>query len=83
MARPLLPIRPDQVVFLARRGMSVVEIAGFFDCDRGTLYKRFGAELRSELDRAVRGAGFEFCALDMQGFASGRMNVLLGMPSAR
>lgn len=38
------------------------------------------AELRSELDRAVRGAGFEFCALDMQGFASGRMNVLLGMP---
>jgi len=41
------------------------------------------ADLRSELDRAVRGAGFEFCALDMQGFASGRMNVLLGMPSAR
>ncbi len=41
------------------------------------------AELRSELDRAVRGAGFEFCALDMQGFASGRMNVLLGMPAPR
>jgi pyridinium-3,5-biscarboxylic acid mononucleotide sulfurtransferase len=41
------------------------------------------AELRSELDAAVRAAGFEFCALDMQGFASGRMNVLLGMPSAR
>jgi uncharacterized protein len=41
------------------------------------------AELRSELDRAVRGAGFEFCALDMQGFASGRMNVLLGMPASR
>jgi uncharacterized protein len=41
------------------------------------------AELHSELDRAVRGAGFEFCALDMQGFASGRMNVLLGMPSSR
>ena len=41
------------------------------------------AELRSELDAAVRGAGFEFCALDLQGFASGRMNVLLGMPSAR
>jgi uncharacterized protein len=41
------------------------------------------ADLRSELDRAVRGAGFEFCALDMQGFASGRMNVLLGMPGAR
>lgn len=41
------------------------------------------AGLRSELDAAVRGAGFEFCALDLQGFASGRMNVLLGMPSAR
>jgi pyridinium-3,5-biscarboxylic acid mononucleotide sulfurtransferase len=41
------------------------------------------AGLRSELDRAVRGAGFEFCALDMQGFASGRMNVLLGMPASR
>jgi uncharacterized protein len=41
------------------------------------------AELRSELDSAVRAAGFDFCALDLQGFASGRMNVLLGMPSAR
>ncbi|TQM38339.1 ATP-dependent sacrificial sulfur transferase LarE [Pseudonocardia cypriaca] len=41
------------------------------------------AELRSELDAAVRGAGFEFCALDLQGFASGRMNVLLGMPTSR
>jgi pyridinium-3,5-biscarboxylic acid mononucleotide sulfurtransferase len=41
------------------------------------------AELRSELDAAVRAAGFEFCALDLQGFASGRMNVLLGMPGSR
>jgi pyridinium-3,5-biscarboxylic acid mononucleotide sulfurtransferase len=41
------------------------------------------AGLRSELDAAVRGAGFEFCALDLQGFASGRMNVLLGMPTSR
>jgi uncharacterized protein len=38
------------------------------------------AGLRAELDAGVRGAGFDFCALDMQGFASGRMNVLLGMP---
>ena len=38
------------------------------------------AHLREELDTAVRAAGFEFCALDLQGFASGRMNVLLGMP---
>ncbi|MGD9527404.1 ATP-dependent sacrificial sulfur transferase LarE [Pseudonocardia sp.] len=36
---------------------------------------------RAELDAAVRGAGFAFCALDLQGFASGRMNVLLGMPA--
>ena len=38
------------------------------------------AELRVELDAGVRAAGFDFCALDLQGFASGRMNVLLGMP---
>lgn len=37
-------------------------------------------DLRRELDTAVRGVGFEFCALDLQGFASGRMNVLLGLP---
>jgi pyridinium-3,5-biscarboxylic acid mononucleotide sulfurtransferase len=41
------------------------------------------ASMHSELDAAIRAAGFEFCALDMQGFASGRMNVLLGMPSSR
>jgi uncharacterized protein len=38
-------------------------------------------ELRGEIDAAVRAAGFQFCALDLQGFRSGRMNVLLGMPS--
>ena len=36
---------------------------------------------RREIDAAVRAAGFRFCALDMQGFRSGRMNVLLGMPA--
>lgn len=36
---------------------------------------------RAELDAAVRGAGFDFCALDLQGFRSGRMNVLLGLPA--
>lgn len=36
---------------------------------------------RCEIDAAVRAAGFGFCALDMQGFRSGRMNVLLGMPA--
>lgn len=40
------------------------------------------AARRGELDAAVRGAGFAFCALDLRGFASGRMNVLLGMPAA-
>lgn len=38
------------------------------------------ASCRAEIDAAVRGAGFAFCALDLQGFRSGRMNVLLGMP---
>ncbi|MHA6782423.1 ATP-dependent sacrificial sulfur transferase LarE [Pseudonocardia saturnea] len=41
------------------------------------------ADLRTELDAAVRAAGFAFCALDLQGFASGRMNVLLGLPATR
>jgi uncharacterized protein len=36
---------------------------------------------RSEIDAAVRAARFRFCALDLQGFRSGRMNVLLGMPA--
>lgn len=36
---------------------------------------------RAEIDACVRSAGFEFCALDLQGFRSGRMNVLLGMPA--
>jgi uncharacterized protein len=35
---------------------------------------------RSHVDAAILGAGFEFCALDLQGFRSGRMNVLLGVP---
>ena len=39
------------------------------------------AELRGALDAGVRAAGFDFCALDLQGVASGRMNVLLGMPA--
>ncbi len=39
------------------------------------------ADRRAELDSAVRGAGFPFCALDLRGFRSGGMNVLLGMPA--
>jgi uncharacterized protein len=33
--------------------------------------------VREALDAAVRGAGFRFCALDLTGFASGRMNDLI------
>ena len=32
---------------------------------------------RVEVDAAVRGAGFSFCSVDLAGFSSGRMNVLL------
>lgn len=39
------------------------------------------AALRTPIDSAVREAGFAFCALDLAGFRSGRMNVLLGMPT--
>ncbi len=39
------------------------------------------ADARAALDEAVRAAGFAFCALDLGGFRSGRMNVLLGMPA--
>ncbi|WP_433873256.1 ATP-dependent sacrificial sulfur transferase LarE [Saccharopolyspora sp. CA-218241] len=41
------------------------------------------AALREELDRAARAAGFEFCALDLAGFRSGRMNALLPLLPAR
>ncbi|MGP4021405.1 ATP-dependent sacrificial sulfur transferase LarE [Saccharopolyspora sp. 5N708] len=41
------------------------------------------AALHGELDRVVRGAGFEFCALDLAGFQSGRMNVLLPLLPTR
>lgn len=37
-------------------------------------------ESAARIDAAVRAAGFQFCALDLQGFRSGRMNVLLGLP---
>ncbi|MCW2720266.1 MAG: hypothetical protein JWR81_4088 [Pseudonocardia sp.] len=39
------------------------------------------AGLRDEIDAVLRSAGFEFCTLDLQGFRSGRMNVLLGVPA--
>ena len=39
------------------------------------------AARRADIDAALRAAGFAFCALDLQGFRSGRMNVLLGLPA--
>lgn len=41
------------------------------------------AARHADLDAAGRDAGFEFCALDMAGFQSGRMNVLLPLLPAR
>jgi uncharacterized protein len=38
-------------------------------------------ELGARIDAEVRAAGFQFCSLDLQGFRSGRMNVLLGIPA--
>ncbi|HEY1973729.1 MAG TPA: ATP-dependent sacrificial sulfur transferase LarE [Pseudonocardia sp.] len=37
--------------------------------------------LRAEIDQVLRAAGFQFGALDLGGFRSGRMNVLLGIPA--
>jgi pyridinium-3,5-biscarboxylic acid mononucleotide sulfurtransferase len=39
------------------------------------------ATCRAELDAALRQAGFRFAALDLAGFTSGRLNVLLPLPS--
>lgn len=88
------PVTPE---LLARieRGEEAVRALGFPVCrvraHAGGTVARLelpAAELdraggvRDALDTALRAAGFEFCALDLQGFGSGRMNVLLGMPSA-
>lgn len=35
---------------------------------------------RQDIDAAVRSAGFAFAAIDLAGFRSGRMNVLIGIP---
>lgn len=36
---------------------------------------------RERIDAGVRAAGFSFCGLDLRGFTSGGMNVLLGLPA--
>lgn len=41
------------------------------------------AAQHAELDRAVREAGFQFCAVDLGGFRSGRMNALLPLLPVR
>lgn len=40
------------------------------------------ASLRARLDEGVRACGFAFCALDLGGFASGRLNTLLPLVAA-
>ena len=43
--RPKLSIDPEQVKKLAMMQCTNVEIAAFFDCDEGTIRKRFSDEL--------------------------------------
>jgi hypothetical protein len=45
MARPKKSISAEQVVKLARLGLTVTEIAEFLGVDRATLYRRFATEI--------------------------------------
>ncbi len=45
MARPRKSISADQVIKLARLGLTVTEIAEFLGVDRATLYRRFATEI--------------------------------------
>ena len=45
MARPRKSISADQVIKLARLGLTVTEIADFLGVDRATLYRRFATEI--------------------------------------
>ncbi|MFF5106674.1 ATP-dependent sacrificial sulfur transferase LarE [Streptomyces sp. NPDC000134] len=85
-----------EVLARVERAEASVKALGFADCRvrahaEGTVARLElpardidrAVTVRDELDAAVRRAGFVFCALDLAGFSSGRMNVLLGMPSVR
>jgi uncharacterized protein len=89
------PVTPEVLARIGRAEASVKAL-GFADCRvrahaEGTVARLElpagdidrAVTVRAELDAAVREAGFVFCALDLAGFSSGRMNVLLGMPSIR
>jgi uncharacterized protein len=89
------PVTPEVLARIERAEASVKAL-GFADCRvrahaEGTVARLElpagdidrAVTVRAELDAAVREAGFVFCALDLAGFSSGRMNVLLGMPSIR
>lgn len=89
------PVTPE-VLARVERAEASVKALGFADCRvrahaEGTVARLElpagdidrAVAVRAELDAAVREAGFVFCALDLAGFSSGRMNVLLGMPSVR
>ena len=86
------PVTPE-VLARVERAEAALHALGFRECRvrahaAGTVARlevpagEFEAAVarRREIDGAVRDAGFPFCALDLAGFASGRMNVLLGLP---
>lgn len=86
------PVTPE-VLARVERAEAALHALGFRECRvrahaAGTVARlevpagEFEAAVarRREIDAAVRDAGFPFCALDLAGFASGRMNVLLGLP---
>lgn len=57
MARPQIPIEPDEVFKLAALGCKVEEIADFFDCSADTINRRFAPELtkgRADLRKSLR-----------------------------
>ncbi|MET7766265.1 ATP-dependent sacrificial sulfur transferase LarE [Streptomyces sp. NPDC005393] len=75
------------------RAESVLQSLGFAECRvrahaNGTVARIEVPEediervvvARDLLDRELRATGFAFAAIDLAGFRSGRMNVLLGMP---
>ncbi|GAA2361732.1 ATP-dependent sacrificial sulfur transferase LarE [Saccharopolyspora halophila] len=89
------PVTPE-VLARVERAESAVHALGFTVCRvrahaQGTVARLevpadhidHAASRHAELDDAVREAGFEFCALDLAGFQSGRMNVLLELLPSR
>ncbi|MER7012437.1 ATP-dependent sacrificial sulfur transferase LarE [Saccharopolyspora sp. NPDC000359] len=89
------PVTPE-VLGRIERAESAVHALGFEVCrvrahGQGTVARlevpeddiARATEQRTELDRVVREAGFQFCAVDLGGFRSGRMNALLPLLPVR